>query len=319
MKLFGEQERCPGRSSCPGRGPCLTPPGQSCWTGCPRGSLGQCEKPQAPLPTGLYLRAGAAGLEGITRLSRGEVCPSSGARTPPPSPGWGEPTKRLCSCPGTNGLKAVGIGCQLATPETLRVRQREGGQVKGRTDRWMKPMQRSLALAGPAPVSAGGCGTGGSTGWGLGTSSHLHRASPRDVPVSPGNAHTALWLQQLVLAASPGTSSMGHLQGWCECPGTVCRDGRLAEQIPQQVSRLEEAVARCRERVLQDPGSLSSSTLVRFQLCRAASRSVPFVRSMNLGRGGRAEPAGDAQHWGTAQGLGKTQSLPWGNHLRALW
>lgn len=200
MKFFGEQERCPGRSSCPGRGPFLTPPGQSCWT--PWGSLGQCGEPQAPLPTGLYLRAGAAGLEGITRLSRGEVCPSSGAGTPPPSPGWGESTKRLCSCPGTNGLKAVGIVCQLATPETPRVRQREGGQVKGRTDRWMKPMQRSLALAGPAPVPAGGCGTGGSTGLGLGTSSHLHRASPRDVPVSLGNAHTALWLQQLVLAPS---------------------------------------------------------------------------------------------------------------------
>lgn len=44
---------------------------------------------------------------------------------------------------------------------------------------------------------------------------------------------------------------------------------------------------------------------MRFQLCRAASHLVPFVRSMNLGRGGQAEPAGDAQHWGTIPAMGQ--------------
>ena len=63
-----------------------------------------------------------------------------------------EPTKRLCSWPGTNGLEAAEIGCQPATPETLQVRQREGGQVEGWTD---GQTQGWLALARLTPVQVG--------------------------------------------------------------------------------------------------------------------------------------------------------------------
>lgn len=60
-------------------------PGSGLYQGDLMGPQAVWEAPD-PLPPGLYLRAGAAGLEGITCLSRGEVCPSSGAGTPPPHP-----------------------------------------------------------------------------------------------------------------------------------------------------------------------------------------------------------------------------------------
>lgn len=90
----------------------------------------------------------------------------------------------------------------------------ERGTGEGTDGRMDRADAEIAGLAGLAPVPAGGCGTGSSTGWGLGTSSHLHHASPGDVPVSPGDAHTALRLQQPVLAPrwcyrTPGPAPCG--------------------------------------------------------------------------------------------------------------
>lgn len=66
-----------------------------------------------------------------------------------------EPTKRLCSWPGTNGLEAAEIGCQPATPETLQVRQREGGQVEGWMDGRMDRHGDGWLRQGSSPCQSG--------------------------------------------------------------------------------------------------------------------------------------------------------------------
>lgn len=187
-----------------------------------------------PPPPGLYLRAGAAGLEGITRLSRGEVCPSSGAGTHPPlGPGWGEPTKRLCSCPGTNGLEAAGSAVS-------RRHQRPRGSGRGKGDRWRTDGWRQCrALERPTPVPARGL-------WHqqlqLGTSSHCpHHASPMDALVSPGDAHTAPWAQHRVPAPSWCQGALGVMSGhpgagtdpWHCLQGMVSWKSRSCSRLPR--------------------------------------------------------------------------------------
>lgn len=252
-ETFGGAGAFPHKSSpCPGSGPCRTPLGSGLWQGVPVGPRSGAGSPGPPPPAGLYLQAGAAGLEGITRLSRGEVCPSSGAGTPPASPGRGEPTKPLCSCPGTNGLEAAGIGCQPATLETPWVRQREGGQVEGRRDRRTEPTQGSLALVRPIPVPAGGSHTMPAPGMAapeMLTQPLSHSAGSQPVPPSPRSGIT------------------GHRRGWHGCRGAVAGNGELEEWILQWVLQLEEAPMGCQEKGLQDPGSPGSSPPMESQLC----------------------------------------------------
>ena len=117
-------------------------------------------------PPGCTCRPGLPVWKALHACRAGKSVPVPEPGPPHPARAGGEPTKRLCSCPGTNGLEAAGIGCQPATPETPRVRPREGGQVEGwkdgRTDRG------DAAIAGSGETrscATRGCGTG-SVSWG---------------------------------------------------------------------------------------------------------------------------------------------------------
>lgn len=172
-----------------------------------------------PLPPELYLRAGAARLEGITRLSRGEVCPSSGAGTPPARPGLGGAHKTPLFLAWNEWIGGSRIGCQPATPETPRVRQREGGQVEERIDGGKAGLWRDPFLCLP-----GGCGTS-SPSWG---------------PALTADTMPDPWMHQSALEML--TQHLGHSFGswlppgakepweWCQDTlglaqifGTVCR------------------------------------------------------------------------------------------------
>lgn len=187
-----------------------------------------------PLPPGLYLRAGAAGLEGITRLSHGEVCPSSGAEKPPPtSPGWGSPQNAFVPALERMDWRQPD---QLSASDTRDpAGQAEGkGTGGGRIDG-----RQSRALERPTPVPARGL-------WHqqpqLGTSSHCpHHASPMDAPVSPGDAHTAPWTHLRVLAPSWCQGAPGVMSGhpgtgtdlWHCLQGMVSWKSRSCSRLPR--------------------------------------------------------------------------------------
>lgn len=153
----------------------------------------QCGKHQAPsAPRAVPEGWGCWSGRHYTPVVRGSLSQFRSWDPPPPGPGWGEPTKRLCSCPGTNGLEAAGSAVS-------RRHQRPRGSGRGKGDRWRTDRWRQCrALERPIPVPARGL-------WHqqpqLGTSSQCpHRASPMDAAVSPGDADTAPWTQLRVLA-----------------------------------------------------------------------------------------------------------------------
>lgn len=157
----------------------------------------QCGKHQAPPAPGLYLRAGAAGLEGITRLSRGEVCPSSGAGTPPhPARAGGSPQSSFVPA-----LERM----DWRQPDRLSAGDTRdpAGQAEGRG-------------TGGARIDGGNAETHSCASQGLvapaapaGDQPPLPTlCSPMDAPVSPGDAHTAPWTQ-LRCQGAPGVMS-GH-------------------------------------------------------------------------------------------------------------
>lgn len=94
-----------------------------------------------PLHAGGCTCGRAVGLEGITCLSRGEVCPSSGGRTPPSQRGpGGSPQSAFVPALERMDWRQPGSAVSGDTGEP-RVRQREGGQVEGWTNGHMKPMR----------------------------------------------------------------------------------------------------------------------------------------------------------------------------------
>lgn len=128
--------------------------------------------PRPPPPAGLYLRAGAAGLEGITRLSHGEVCPSSGDGTPPhPARAGGSPQSAFV--PALERMDWRQPGSAVS-----RRHQRPRGSGRGKGDRWRdggtdgQSRCRDRRLwRDPLLCQPGGCGTG-STGWGSAHAAH---------------------------------------------------------------------------------------------------------------------------------------------------
>lgn len=198
-----------------------------------------------PLPPGLYLRAGAAGLEGITRLSHGEVCPSSGAeKTPPNQPGLGEPTKSLCSCPGTNGLEA-------ARSAVSQRHQRPRGSGRGKGDRWRT--DRWEAKQGSGETHA--CACQGLVAPAAPAGDQL----PLPTPCQPHGCTSQPWRcshSTLDTAPGPGSQLVPGSPGrdvrtpwdWHGPSALFAGDGKLEKQILQEASQVEEASMACRKR-----------------------------------------------------------------------
>lgn len=224
----------------------------------------QCGKHQAPsTPRAVPEGWGCWSGRHYTPVARGSLSQFRSWDPPPTRPGLGGAHKAPLFLPWNEWIGGSRIGCQPATPETPRVRQREGGQVE---DGWMEAMQgsgetHSCASQGVvAPAAPAGnqlplptpCQPHGCTGqpW---------RCSHSTLGTAPGPGF------QLV-PGSPG-SDVRTPCGWHGPLALFAGDGKLEKQILQQASQVEEASIACRERSCRIWAASVRSHFMASQFC----------------------------------------------------
>lgn len=183
-------------------------------------------------------------MEGITRLSCGEVCPSSGAGTPP-HPGRAGGSPQSAFVPALERMDWRQPDRLSAGDTRDPAGQAEGrGTGGGRIDGGNAGLWRDPFLCQP-----GGCGIS-SPSWGPAPSAHTVPApwmqlSALEMLTQHLGHSSGSWLP--LVPGSPGSDvrTPWDWHGpWALCAG----DGKLEKQILQQASQVGEASMACRKR-----------------------------------------------------------------------
>lgn len=169
------------------------------------GPQAEWEAPAPPAPRAVPEGWGCWSGRHYTPVGRGSLSQFRSWDPSPAGPGWGEPTKLLCSCPGTNGLEAAGSAVS-------RRHQRPRGSGRGKGDRWSTDRWRQCR--DPFLCQPGACGTS-SPSWGPAPTAHT-------VP-APWMHQSALEMLTQHLGHSSGVSNLWRcLQGMASWKSRSC-------------------------------------------------------------------------------------------------